>query len=102
MGGQGGTAHVTEAEEDIAAWVDRALSSLAEELRKGSGQIAIDPSGELWRQMEVRQHVEALEVNWLTLDVISRAIVRLYHVIQTLARLTHEIDAQGLTPEARA
>ncbi|WP_041707436.1 FUSC family protein [Alicyclobacillus acidocaldarius] len=84
---------LTKEEQEIALWIDRALSSLADELRRGTGEIVIDPSGELWHQGSVRRHVEAMEVNWRTLDVIARTVVRLYHVIQTLARLTHEIDA---------
>ncbi|AEJ43429.1 FUSC family protein [Alicyclobacillus acidocaldarius] len=84
---------LTQEEEEIARWVDRALSSLADGLRRGAGDMVIDPTGELWHQARVRSHVETMEVNWRALDVIARAVVRLYNVIQTLARVTHEIDA---------
>ncbi|MDI9259208.1 FUSC family protein [Alicyclobacillus sendaiensis] len=93
---------LTQGEQAIAAWVDRALSSLAEELRGGAGELAIDPSGELWRERSVLVHVEAMEMNWRDLDVIARAVVRLYHVIRTLARVTHEMAAdapQAASPE---
>ncbi|SIS97496.1 FUSC family protein [Alicyclobacillus vulcanalis] len=80
-------------EEEVARWVDRALSSLADSLRRGSSEIVMDPSGELWRSGDVPTITRNMETNWRELDVVARAVVRLYIVIRTLARLTHEIDA---------
>ncbi|WP_206830482.1 FUSC family protein [Alicyclobacillus fructus] len=86
---------LTSGEEEIALFIDRALASLADGLRNGTGQMATGISGA--RQDAVRSHVEALEVNWRKLDVIARAMVRLYHVLHTLARLVHEKAGEEAT-----
>ncbi|WP_067851350.1 FUSC family protein [Alicyclobacillus mali (ex Roth et al. 2021)] len=84
---------LTQEERELVAWIDRALTALADGLRSGERELVIDRTGELWGRRSVQRHVETLEMNWRELDVIARAVVRLYHVIQTLARLTHEIDS---------